>query len=160
MSLLSSYRGHTQIATKPRAGRIVSAKKDSVVLLPAWPQDHRPETLQDHRGEKAYKQRRAWSGGQYTNKHRRYDGPDIRRDRGGGIIMAEEYIGINRLKEREDANKYPRKKCVRCIRYPCFSGQGIGTHAINLAAYGCKDYKSQTRLKNMSHNVNKGGSDA
>lgn len=34
------------------------------------------------------------------------------------------------------------------------------THAINLAAYGCKDYKSQTRLKNMSHNVNKGGSDA
>ena len=67
--------------------------------------------------------------------------------------MAEEYIGINRLKEREDANKYPRRKCVRCIRYPCFSGQGIGTHAI-------KDYKSQTRLKNMSHNVNKGGSDA
>lgn len=47
--------------------------------------------------------------------------------------MAEEYIGINRLKEREDANKYPRRKCVRCIRYPCFSGQGIGTHAINLA---------------------------
>ncbi|MDB9013376.1 MAG: hypothetical protein ACLUBS_08435 [Parabacteroides distasonis] len=74
--------------------------------------------------------------------------------------MAEEHIGINRLKEREDANKYPRRKCVRCIRYPCFSGQGIGTHAINLAAYGCKDYKSQTRLKNMSHNVNKGGSDA
>lgn len=40
--------------------------------------------------------------------------------------MAEEHIGINRLKEREDANKYPRRKCVRCIRYPCFSGQGIG----------------------------------
>ena len=130
------------------------------LLLPAWPQDHRPEALQDHRGEKTYKQRRAWRGGQYTNKHRRYDGPDIRRDRGGGITMAEEHIGINRLKEREDANKYPRRKCVRCIRYPCFSGQGIGTHAINLAAYGCKDYKSQTRLKNMSHNVNKGGSDA
>lgn len=61
--------------------------------------------------------------------------------------MAEEYIGINRLKEREDANKYPRRKCVRCIRYPCFSGQGIGTHAINLAAYGCKDYKSQNKIK-------------
>mgnify|MGYP002244900347 CR=1 FL=1 len=52
------------------------------LLLPAWPQDHRPEALQDHRGEKTYKQRRAWRGGQYTNKHRRYDGPDIRRDRG------------------------------------------------------------------------------
>lgn len=49
--------------------------------------------------------------------------------------MAQEHIEINRLKEREDANKYPRRKCVRCIRYPCFSGQGIGTHAINFAAY-------------------------
>ena len=56
--------------------------------------------------------------------------------------MAQEHIEINRLKEREDANKYPRRKCVRCIRYPCFSGQGIGTHAINFAAYGCKDYKN------------------
>ena len=66
----------------------LASAKDGVLTENAWPQDHRPETLQDHRGEKAYKQRRAWSEGQYTNKHRRYDGPDIRRDRGGGIIMA------------------------------------------------------------------------
>lgn len=46
--------------------------------------------------------------------------------------MAEEYIGINRLKEREDANKYPRRKCVRCIRYPYF-GTGMVLIAIGFA---------------------------
>lgn len=53
----------------------------------------------------------------------------------------EEHLGLNMVKEREDANKYPRRKCASCIHYPCFSGQGIGSHSLNFAAYGCITYK-------------------
>ena len=62
--------------------------------------------------------------------------------------MAEEYIGINRLKEREDANKYPRKKCVRCIRYPCFSGSPDKPGGLSIQL--CKSEKKEFYIRYSS----------
>lgn len=49
-------------------------------------------------------------------------------------------LSVDRIKEQRDAYKYPRRKCVQCIRYPCFKGQGTPAHTVNFAAYGCINY--------------------
>ncbi len=51
-------------------------------------------------------------------------------------------LSVDRVKEQRDANKYPRRKCIKCIRYPCFKGQGTPMHQVNFAAYGCKQYSN------------------
>lgn len=53
----------------------------------------------------------------------------------------EENLSVDRRKERRDANKFPRRSCTKCIRYPCFKGQGTDAHPVNFAAYGCVKYK-------------------
>ena len=54
----------------------------------------------------------------------------------------EENLSVDRVKEQRDANKYPRRNCTKCIRYPCFKGQGTKIHQVNFAAYGCKQYSN------------------
>lgn len=59
-----------------------------------------------------------------------------------------ENLGVDRAKERKDANKYPRRECKECARYPCFKGQGTGSHSTNFAAYGCNQYQSKNKQSN------------
>lgn len=57
-------------------------------------------------------------------------------------------LGVDQIKERKDANKYPQRKCSECTRYPCFKGQGNGSHSTNFAAYGCNQYQSKNKQSN------------
>ena len=50
-------------------------------------------------------------------------------------------------KELSAANKYPRRKCIYCVKYPCFRGQGTSSHKVNFAAYGCIDYQRKKSRK-------------
>lgn len=59
-----------------------------------------------------------------------------------------ESLGVDRTKERKDANKFPRRECKGCVRYPCFKGQGTGSHSTNFAAYGCNQYQSKNKQSN------------
>lgn len=54
----------------------------------------------------------------------------------------KENLNVDRVKEQRDANKYPRRDCTKCIKYPCFNGQGTRMHQVNFAAYGCKQYSN------------------
>ena len=37
--------------------------------------------------------------------------------------------------------KFPNRKCIQCIRYPCF--KGITRCSSNFASYGCVYYRSK-----------------
>lgn len=65
----------------------------------------------------------------------------------------EENLSVDRVKEQKDANKYPRRDCTKCIRYPCFKGQGTKMHQVNFAAYGCINYSdNEVRTKKSGQN--------
>ena len=56
----------------------------------------------------------------------------------------EENLSVDRVKEQRDA---------KCIRYPCFKGQGTKMHQVNFAAYGCINYSdNEVRTKKSGQN--------
>lgn len=69
--------------------------------------------------------------------------------------MMEDNLNVDGRKELRDANKYPRRSCTKCIRYPCFSGQGTDAHTVNFAAYGCVKYKLNHEICSQKPRKNK-----
>lgn len=47
--------------------------------------------------------------------------------------------------------QYPSRNCTNCLRYPCFMGQGIGSHKANFAAYGCVNYITKQIIKQRNY---------
>lgn len=47
--------------------------------------------------------------------------------------------------------RYPDRECHRCLHYPCFEEQGIGSHKANFAAYGCVNYRTKRTIKKKDY---------
>lgn len=66
-----------------------------------------------------------------------------RRNYSGSGINYLAYIKMSNIEKDKFGVKlkFPNRKCIQCIRYPCF--KGITRCSSNFASYGCVYYRSK-----------------